>query len=43
MMNIAPVILGFVALLTIGAALTFTASTICGASLATVQTVCSKS
>jgi hypothetical protein len=42
MMNVAPVILGFVALLIIGAALTVTASTICSASLATVQTVCSR-
>jgi hypothetical protein len=42
MMNIAPVILGFVALLTMGASLTFTASTICSASLATAQTACSR-
>ena len=42
MMNIAPVALAFVALLTIGGALAATASTICGAALATVKGVCSK-
>jgi hypothetical protein len=43
MMNVAPVILGFVALLTIGGALTFTASTICSATLATLKGACLKS
>ena len=42
MMHIAPVTLGFVALLALGGALAFTASTICGAGLATLQEVCSK-
>jgi hypothetical protein len=37
MMSIAPVVLGFVAMLTISAALTVTASTICGATLATLK------
>jgi len=41
-MGIAPVVLGFVALLVIGAALTFTASTICGATLAALQGIYSK-
>jgi hypothetical protein len=43
MMNVVPVVLGFVALLTIGGALTFTASTICAATLTTVKGVCAKS
>ncbi len=42
MTHIAAVTLAFVALLIIGGALTFTASTICGASLATLQGICSK-
>ncbi|MGO8751708.1 MAG: hypothetical protein ACLQNE_37680 [Thermoguttaceae bacterium] len=41
-MNIAPVTLGFVALLTMGGALTFTASTVCGAALITLKKACSK-
>lgn len=43
MMNIAPMVLGFVALLLLGVALAGTASTICGASLATLKGACSKS
>ena len=43
MMHIAPVILGFVAVLTMGGALTLTASTMCGAAMATLTSVCSKS
>jgi hypothetical protein len=43
MMNIAPVVLSFIALLTIGGALTFTASTVCGATLATLKGACAKS
>ncbi len=43
MMNVAPAILEFVAFLAIGGALTATASTICGATLATLKGVCSKS
>jgi hypothetical protein len=43
MMNIAPVVLGFVALLTISAAMSVTASTICSATLATLKGVCARS
>jgi len=42
MMHIAPITLGFIALLTIGGALTATASTMCGATLTTLKGVCSK-
>ncbi len=37
MLNIAPVVLGLVALLAMGGALTFTASTICGAAMTTLE------
>ncbi|MHB1038675.1 MAG: hypothetical protein ACYC0Y_28970 [Pirellulales bacterium] len=42
-MNIAPVVLGFVALLALGGAVALTASTICGATLATLKAACPKS
>jgi hypothetical protein len=42
-LNIVPVVLGFVALLALGGAVTLTVSTICGATLATLRNVCSKS
>jgi hypothetical protein len=42
MMNVAPTVLEFVALLTIGGALTATASTLCGATLTTLKGVCAK-
>jgi hypothetical protein len=38
---VAPMILGFIAMLAVGAALTFSASTVCGASLATLEEVVS--
>ena len=43
MMHIAPVTLEFVALLAMGAALTATASTICGAAMSTLKGICEKS
>jgi hypothetical protein len=39
-LNIAPVVLAFVALLIIGASLTFSASTICGATLISLKGIC---
>ena len=41
-LNIAPVVLGLVALLAMGGAVTLTASTICGATLATLKGAGSK-
>ena len=40
MMNIAPVILEFVALLALGLSACFTVSTICSAALATLENAC---
>ena len=41
-MDIAPIVLAFVALLIMGGALTFTASTICGTALITMKKACWK-
>jgi hypothetical protein len=43
MLHIAPMVLAFVALLTMGGALAFSATTICGATLASLRGVCAKS
>jgi hypothetical protein len=42
MLGIAPVALGFVAMLVLGGAITLTASTICGATLAGLESTCAK-
>ena len=42
MMNVAPLVLGLIAVLTISGAMTFTASTVCGATLATLKGACVK-